>query len=186
MQWMVTSLVEPITAEGIAIVNSIRVSTAGNTSPTNNNPFAEIFSVIASISPCSLCTCKASFIGKRTAVRTGLSPSGLSCRATDPPSGARFWSRLLMIDRSLSHHTVLHAANYSAAAFKPREKRRRTAHPLLITVVINSHHQPSSQPNKTDHRLHAPPRATGTEYVSPPASDQTECRSQAQRPPVPG
>ncbi len=76
---MVTSFMEPITAEGIEIVNSILVSTAGRTSPTNNRPFAEMFSVIASISPWGLCTCKASFIGKRTAVRTGLSSNGLGC-----------------------------------------------------------------------------------------------------------
>jgi hypothetical protein len=44
MQWIVTSVFEPMTEEGIAIVNSILLSTAGRCLPTNKSPFADMFS----------------------------------------------------------------------------------------------------------------------------------------------
>src|SRR5215469_16920852 len=67
------------------IMNSIRLSTSGSRSLTKSRPLAEIFSVTASISPCSVCRSRDSFIGKRTAVLTGLSPLGFSPRPTFPP-----------------------------------------------------------------------------------------------------
>src|SRR5580704_4768243 len=79
---MVTSVAEPMTAEGMAIVNSILLSMSGKCSLTNRRPLADMFSVTASSSPCSVWTCRASCMGKRTAVRTGFSPLGFCHWAT--------------------------------------------------------------------------------------------------------
>ncbi len=77
------------------MVNSILLSISGKRSLTKSRPFADIFSVTASISPWSVQIWIASLIGKRTALRTGLSPFGFGRWLTRPPSpslAAIHWS----------------------------------------------------------------------------------------------
>ena len=53
VQWMATSLVQPMTSDGIFIVNSILLPTSGSVAASNRIPVEEISWVVASMTPSS-------------------------------------------------------------------------------------------------------------------------------------